>query len=175
MKKALTLVFASLLCSASCIEALAFRPETVETVKEVTDPSAAVQTALAEEDENTVDGYLKNDPAFGTLYYYNNFNDGVTIDGSKLTGQTYYNKKLAGEMLGSGFSINGPYALTLEDAASDSADKALKITASGALSWPKLNINSQYNAKKLGIYTLVFDCKKNDKFGQFSSKRRTVF
>ncbi len=72
MKKALTLVFASLLCSASCIEALAFRPETVETVKEVTDPSAAVQTALAEEDENTVDGYLKNDPAFGTLYYYNN-------------------------------------------------------------------------------------------------------
>ncbi len=160
MKKALTLVFASLLCSASCIEALAFRPETVETVKEVTDPSAAVQTALAEEDENTVDGYLKNDPAFGTLYYYNNFNDGVTIDGSKLTGQTYYDKKLAGEMLGSGFSINGPYALTLEDAASDSADKALKITVSGALSWPKLNINSQYNAKKLGIYTLVFDCKK---------------
>ena len=63
-------------------------------------------------------------------------------------------------MLGSSFSINGPYALTLENAASDSADKALKITAFGALSWPKLNINSQYNAKKLGIYTLVFDCKK---------------
>ena len=84
MKKALTLVFASLLCSASCIEALAFRPETVETVKEVTEPSAAVQTALAEEDENTVDGYLKNDPAYGTLYYYNNFNDGVTITAQSL-------------------------------------------------------------------------------------------
>ena len=160
MKKALTLALASLLCSVSCIEALAFEPETVETANEVTEQTV-FQAALAEEDENTVDGYLKNDPAYGTLYYYNSFNDGVTIDGSKLTGQTYFDKKLAGEMLGSGFYINSSnYPLTLEAAEADSADKALKITASGALSFPRISINSQYYAKKLGIYTLVFDCKK---------------
>lgn len=160
MKKALTLALASLLCSVSCIEALAFEPETVETANEVTEQTV-FQAALDEEDENTVDGYLKNDPAYGTLYYYNSFNDGVTIDGSKLTGQTYFDKKLAGEMLGSGFYINSSnYTLTLEAAEADSADKALKITASGALSFPRISINSQYYAKKLGIYTLVFDCKK---------------
>lgn len=161
MKKTLTMVLASLLCSVSCLEALAFQPETVEKANEAPEPTAAVQSALAEEDENTVDGYLKNDPTYGTLYYYNNFNDGVTIDGSKLTGQTYFDEKLAKEMLGSGFSIDGSYTLTLEDAEADSTDKALNITASGTLSWPKIKINSQYFATKLGTYTLVFNCKKS--------------
>ena len=52
MKKALTLVFASLLCSASCIEALAFRPETVETVKEVSALTAQMYKALGPLEED---------------------------------------------------------------------------------------------------------------------------
>ena len=80
MKKTLTMVLASLLCSVSCLEALAFQPETVEKANEAPEPTAAVQSALAEEDENTVDGYLKNDPSYGTLFYYTNCDDG-TISG----------------------------------------------------------------------------------------------
>ena len=63
MKKTLTLALASLLCSVSCIEALAFEPETVETANKATEQTV-FQTALAEEDENTVGGYFKNDPAY---------------------------------------------------------------------------------------------------------------
>lgn len=163
MKKTLTMVLASLLCSVSCLEALAFQPETVEKANEAPEPTAAVQSALAEEDENTVDGYLKNDPTYGTLFYYTNCDDG-TISGDTdnrfVPAVTYSNPSILSSRTLS-FSGGSNYSYALEEKDAESADKALKVAVNTAGGWRISALQSSIWFNQLGTYTLVFDCKKD--------------
>ena len=165
MKKLFKAVLVSCLCAVSCVQAWAFQPEKVELPQE-TETAPAYAMAAVVLNEDTVDGYPKNHPTYGTLFYYNNFDaESMTFseDGKTLYGENYhdygivpgndstYRYKLSG----------GNFTLSVADEDAEHG-KVLKAEAISDLAGqPKFTLNTSTHIYKLGTFTLVFDLKSS--------------
>lgn len=153
MKKFHTLAFVCLLCSLLCLGAFAFEMEKVESVGEM-NVAAAQQTESSLSGElDITDPEVLNDPTYGTLIYYNDF-DGYTLNraGNITGGENYAGSVFDGNTL----NINGGNA-TLEIVAdpSDSTNQALKVTAVGG--YARANFKPTTHVTATGFYTFVMD------------------